>query len=234
MDAPRANLKTIKKLIGVSEKNGVKMLNIADTAGVSSPHKSTELIKEIKKITSLPLSVHFHNDLGLATANTLEALAAGAEQAHVTIAGIGERCGNAALEEVVVVAQELYGFKTNIKLVKLKETVNEISEILNLVLLNSKPVTGKNMFCHNNSLHITHPELFEAIKPELIGGKRTFLFGKHSGRSAIKKVLEIHDIKLSEQELHILVKKVKSLGEKRKGLTEKEVIKIAQSLQKDS
>ena len=225
MDAPRAKMKTIKKIVRVVEKNQIETLNIADTSGIASPQKSAELIKKVKAITPLPLSVHFHNDLGLATANTLEALAAGAEQAHVTVAGIGERCGNAALEEVVVAAEELYGFKTKIKLNKLKKVTDDILKILKTPLSDSKPVIGKNMFCHNNSLHITHPELFEAVKPKSIGGKRVFLFGKHSGKSAIKKTLEKHGVKVNETYLERLTKKIKYEGEKGKRFTEKELIK---------
>ena len=154
-----------------SVKRGAKRITIYDTNGSSDPFSIYNLIKQLKKGLRVPLFFHGHNDLGLATANSLAAVYAGADGLDVTINGLGDRAGNASLEQVVL---NLYvkGFDTRIVLRDLKKLSKTIEEESGIKVSKLAPVVGEKIFIHKSHSHLENPELFEAFDPELVGSKR--------------------------------------------------------------
>ena len=154
-----------------SVKRGAKRITIYDTNGSSDPFSIYDLIKQLKRGINVPLFFHGHNDLGLATANSLAAVYAGANGLDVTINGLGDRAGNASLEQVVL---NLYvkGFDTGIVLRDLKKLSKTIEEESGIKVSKLAPVVGEKIFIHKSPSHLENPELFEAFDPELVGSKR--------------------------------------------------------------
>lgn len=212
-DATRTDINFLKKIIS-EISNKVETINIPDTIGIMNPISMYNFIKKIKEFTKNNISVHCHNDFGLATANTLSGLIAGADEAQVTINGIGERSGNAALEEV---ASSVYGFLnsyTNIKMEKLYEISKYVSSKSNIMPQKNKAIIGENAFTHEAGIHvqgiINNPKTYEAINPELFNIKRKIVIGKHSGRYAIKYILEKKGIKATDDEINNILIKIKN------------------------
>ncbi|WP_423792360.1 (R)-citramalate synthase [Methanocaldococcus indicus] len=229
-DATRADINFLIKLFKEGEKVKADRVCVCDTVGVLTPQKSQELFKKICEEISLPVSVHCHNDFGLAVANTCSALISGAQQCHVTINGIGERAGNAALEEVVCAMKFLYGYDTNIKLEKLYEVSRVVARLMNLPVPPNKAIVGDNAFAHEAGIHvdglIKNTKTYEPISPEIVGNKRRIILGKHSGRKALKYKLELMGIKVSEEELNRIYEKIKTLGDLGKYITDHDLMVI--------
>jgi homocitrate synthase NifV len=154
-----------------SMKRGAKRITIYDTNGIFDPFTVYDLIKQLKKGLRVPLFFHGHNDLGLATANSLAAVYAGADGLDVTVNGLGDRAGNASLEQVVL---NLYikGFDTGIVLRDLRKLSKTIEEESGIKVFKLAPVVGEKIFIHKSPSHLENPELFEAFDPELVGSKR--------------------------------------------------------------
>ncbi len=204
-----------------------------DTVGIATPFKFYDMIKELREHLKVPIDVHCHNDFGLATANTYAAVLAGADEVQVTVNGIGERAGNAALEEVVAL---LYaeGFKTNIRMEYLVETSRLVERLTGVRLPPNKPIVGENAFSHESGIH-AHGVLKDArtfepgiITPEMVGHKRRIVIGKHAGRHQIKKILEDAGYVVDEESLTKIVEKVKELGDKGKKVTDLDLFTIAE------
>ncbi|MFQ5405937.1 MAG: 2-isopropylmalate synthase, partial [Candidatus Micrarchaeia archaeon] len=184
-DGSRADRGFLKSLFKQASIVGADRFCVCDTVGVLSPEKSFALFSDIKKtVGKKTLAVHCHNDLGLAVANTLNAIRGGATEFHATVNGVGERTGNAALEEVVVSLQELYGVKT-IKTQKLYELSSFAKALFNFPLSPNKPLVGENAFSHESGIHVDgilkNPKTYEGIPPETVGRQRKILVGKLSG-----------------------------------------------------
>lgn len=234
MDATRTELDFLKQVCKTVEEAGADRIDIPDTVGIMTPQSMYELISEIKKVVRIPISVHCHNDFGLAVANTLAGIEAGAAQAHVTVNGIGERAGNAALEEVVLALHLLYGKKTNIDTSKIYATSQMVKRLTGISLQPHKPVVGDNAFAHESGIHVKgvviDPTTFEPFKPELVGRVRKIVAGKHAGRHGIKTILEESGLTPTEEQLSEIVRRVKELGDKGKTVTDTDVIAIARSI----
>ena len=234
MDATRTELGFLKEVCKVSEEAGVDRIDIPDTVGIMTPRRMYELISELKKVVKVPISVHCHNDFGLAVANTLAGIEAGAEQAHVTVNGIGERAGNAALEEVVMALNLLYGKKTRIDTSKIYATSQIVRRLTGIHLQPHKPIVGDNAFAHESGIHVkgvvVDPRAFEPFKPELVGRVRKIVAGKHAGRHGVKTILEESGLKPSESQLAEILRRVKELGDKGKTVTDTDVLAIARSV----
>ncbi|MHA1410707.1 MAG: alpha-isopropylmalate synthase regulatory domain-containing protein, partial [Candidatus Odinarchaeia archaeon] len=177
------------------------------------------------------ISIHCHNDMGLAVANTLAAIEEGAIQPHCCVNGLGERAGNAALEELVVALKYMYGVKLNIEFSKIFETSQRISHITGIPLAPNKSIVGRNAFAHESGIHahgvIQSPLTYEPIMPEEIGAKRRIVAGKQSGGHGISKILDNLGIKYTDEQLKLIVEKIKGLGDKGLSLTEADVKTIA-------
>ncbi len=233
MDATRTEMDYLKRIYKAVEDAGVDIVNVPDTVGIATPFKFYDMIKELKDHLKVPIDVHCHNDFGLATANTYAAVLAGADEVQVTVNGIGERAGNAALEEVVAL---LYaeGFKTNVRMEYLVETSRLVERLTGVKLPPNKPIVGENAFSHESGIH-AHGVLKDArtfepgiITPEMVGHKRRIVIGKHAGRHQIKKMLEDAGYVVDEESLTKIVEKVKELGDKGKKVTDLDLFTIAE------
>ncbi len=198
-------------------EEGAERACVCDTAGVSTPEKMHDLISGLRDDISDPLAVHCHDDFGLATANTLTAIKAGAVEAHLTVNGIGERGGNAALEEVVVALSELYGFEAAINFHKIYETSKLVEEYSGSPIPPSKAIVGENSFAHEAGIHVDgilkDPSTYEPIDPHKIGRKRRFVVGKHSGKHAIKNKLMEEGIEATQEKIDKILKRIKDEGD---------------------
>jgi len=194
-DATRADLNYLYQIVKAVAEAGADRIDIPDTVGVMTPTRMKYLIKYILPAAQGKIvSVHCHNDFGLAVANSLAGIEAGAQQAHVTVNGIGERAGNAALEEVVAALEFLLNVRTGVNTKLLYETSLLVSKITGIPIPPNKPIVGANAFSHESGIHvhgvISNPFTYEPIRPEMVGQKRRIVLGKHSGRHGVEYALK--------------------------------------------
>ncbi|NPA84502.1 MAG: 2-isopropylmalate synthase [Crenarchaeota archaeon] len=194
-DATRADLQYLYQMVKAVAEAGADRIDIPDTVGVMTPTRMKYLIKYILPAAQGKIvSVHCHNDFGLAVANSIAGIEAGAKQAHVTVNGIGERAGNAALEEVVAALEFLLNVRTGVNTKLLYETSVLVSEITGIPIPPNKPIVGANAFSHESGIHvhgvISNPFTYEPIRPEMVGQKRRIVLGKHSGRHGVEYALK--------------------------------------------
>ena len=209
---------------------GATTINIPDTVGYAQPQEFYELIKfllaTVPNASKAVFSVHCHNDLGLAAANTLAALAAGARQAEVTLCGIGERAGNASLEEVVMALKTracLYNLETGVKGEQIYPSSRLLSMIIGQPIPPYKPIIGGNAFAHESGIHqagvLKCPETYEIMTPQSVGrAGNEMVLGKHSGRNAVKARLEELGFALTEEQVSQITEAVKQLADKKKNI----------------
>ena len=168
-------------------------LNVPDTVGCMIPKTTYELFKELKTVIKVPISTHCHNDFGLAVANSLAAVEAGAAQVHTAVNGLGERAGNAALEEVVTTLHVVYGYKTNVNTRLLYSTSRMVASLTGVSVQVNKAIVGENAFAHESGIHTRgvteQPLTFEPISPELVGRTRKLVAGKLAGTRGIQAEL---------------------------------------------
>ncbi|MCX8205078.1 MAG: 2-isopropylmalate synthase [Candidatus Nezhaarchaeota archaeon] len=233
-DATRTPFDFLVKVYRGVEAAGVDRINVPDTVGVMCPEAMKNLISRLRRHVRVPISVHCHNDLGLATANSLAAAVAGARQVQVTVNGLGERAGHASLEQVVVGLELLYGGSTGIK----KELITEVSRLVEKYSLvfnpPNYPIVGRNAFAHRSGIHvhgvIEEPACYEPFDPGLVGQARRIVFGKHSGKHGVRSFLEGLGIKVTEEQLSEIVVKIRELGEVKKALMDEDVFAIAEAV----
>ncbi len=234
MDATRTRMEFLKSICKAVEEVGADRINIPDTVGICTPLKMRNLIGELKSVVNVPLSVHCHNDFGMAVANSLAGVEGGASQIHVTINGIGERAGNAALEEVVMSLHLLYNYETGINTKLLYRASQLVRQLTGVPVQPNKAIVGENAFAHESGIHTrgvtVRPLTFEPIDPELVGRKRKLIAGKMAGRHGIKAELEEVGIKPTKEQLEMIVSKVKELGDKGKIVTDADLMAIARSI----
>jgi 2-isopropylmalate synthase len=234
MDATRTDLDFLKKVCLVAQENKVDRINIPDTVGVANPCSMRKLISELKKVVKVPISVHCHNDFGMAVANSLAGVEGGATQVHLTVNGLGERAGNAALEEVVMALHIVYKKKTGINTKLLYETSRLVSRLTDIPLQPNKAIVGENAFAHESGIHtkgvVARPETFEPLTPEMVGRKRKIVAGKHAGRQGLKAELETVGIHVTDDQLNEIFKRVKALGDKGKPVTDTDLFAIARAI----
>ncbi len=214
---------------------GAKTVNLPDTVGYAIPQEFFELVRYVKahtpNIDRAVLSVHCHNDLGLATANTLSAIAAGARQAEVTINGIGERAGNTSLEEVVmslVTRNNSLKLTTSIHAQYIYPTSRLVSMITGIIVQPNKAIVGANAFAHEAGIHqdgvLKNPMTYEIMKPETIGlSTNRLVLGKHSGRHALRSRLKDMGYDLSDEEINIVFTRFKELADKKKHVVDEDL-----------
>ena len=229
-DAGRSDIGFLKEIISATIEAGAGTINIPDTVGILMPSEVGERIKELYEFIGdrAIISVHNHNDLGLATANSLEAIKNGARQVECTINGLGERAGNAALEEIVMaikVRSDIFdSVETNINTKEIYPTSRLIASITGIEPQPNKAIVGKNAFAHESGIHqdgvLKHKKTYEIFSPEEIGldTKDTLVLGKHSGRAAFKSKLEKLGFSLSEDEINRAFEKFKELADKKKDI----------------
>jgi len=234
MDATRTDIEFLKRVCRAAEEAGADYINIPDTVGIMTPKSMERLIRELREVVKVPLSVHCHNDFGLAVANSLAGVEGGAAQVHVTVNGLGERAGNAALEEVVMGLHLLYNKRTGINTRLLYETSKIVSRLTGVVIQPNKAIVGENAFAHESGIHtrgvVVKPLTFEPFNPELVGRRRKLIAGKHAGRHGIKAELEEAGFQPTEEQLKEIVARVKELGDKGKTVTDADLFAIARTV----
>jgi len=234
-DGSRSDRDFLCKVFEAVIEAGAKTVNLPDTVGYAIPEEFSDLVRYVKahtpNIDKAVLSVHCHNDLGLATANTLSAITAGARQAEVTINGIGERAGNTSLEEVVmslVTRNNSLGLTTSIHTQHIHPTSRLVSMITGIMVQPNKAIVGANAFAHEAGIHqdgvLKNPMTYEIMKPETIGlSTNRLVLGKHSGRHALRSRLKSMGYDLSDEEVNLVFARFKELADKKKHVVDEDL-----------
>jgi 2-isopropylmalate synthase len=236
MDATRTDPDYLVEVCRTAAKAGATIINIPDTVGVISPSGMKTLMGRLAREVDCPLDVHCHNDFGLAVANTIAAVEAGASQVQVTINGLGERAGNADLAQTVMIMESIYGIDTGIRTERLVETSRLISRFSGLGIPPTQPVVGENVFSHESGIHtqgvLKCSETFEPgiMTPEMVGHRRRLTLGKHVGRHAVRQMLEDVHIAPDDPQLDAIVERVKAIANKGKRVTDADLYEIAESI----
>ncbi|MBE0427371.1 MAG: 2-isopropylmalate synthase [Nitrospirae bacterium] len=235
MDATRSDINYLCEVIEAVIDAGASTVNIPDTVGYSIPVEFGALIKsmreKIKNIDKAVISVHCHNDLGLATSNSLAAVLNGAGQIECTINGIGERAGNCSMEEVVMALRtrrDIFDADTNINTEEIMRTSRLVTKITGIYVQPNKAIVGANAFAHESGIHqdglLKEKSTYEIIKPESVGFHSTkLILGKHSGRHAFKSRLKELGYELSDEELNSVFEKFKRLADQKKDIFDEDI-----------
>ncbi len=237
-DSSRADMPSVIEIIEIAQGEGAYKFRYTDTVGVLNPLKTYENIKIIKdcgKFKNIMLEIHTHNDFGMASANSVAAITAGADSLSGSISGIGERAGNCALEEVIAYFNFIENQNIKFDFFKAKKLAKYIAKITGRRIPESKPVFGKNIFYHEAGIHtdgiIKNPVNYEAYLPESVGAKRKLLIGKHGGSSAIKHKLNKMGVQITDEDALKILSAVKAKsGKLRRCLTDKELLSIYKTL----
>jgi 2-isopropylmalate synthase len=234
-DACRSDPAFLVEVLAVAIESGATTLNIPDTVGYIMPAEYNELMRKLIRETPggdrVIWSVHCHNDLGMATANSLAGIQAGARQAEVTINGIGERAGNTALEEIVMALRtrpNLYYLDTNIDATQITRTSRMVSNYTGMLVQPNKAIVGVNAFSHEAGIHqdgiLKHQATYEIMTPETVGlPQSNLVLGKHSGRHAFRVRLEELGYELKEDDLNQAFQRFKELADKKKTVTDVDI-----------
>jgi len=237
-DAGRADLAFLAQMIEAVIKAGADVVNIPDTTGYCLPHlygkRIQYLFDHVSNIDKAIVSVHCHNDLGMATANTIEGLLHGARQAEVTINGIGERAGNTSLEEVAMILkthQDL-GFHTDIKSEKIYGISKLVSKMMRMPVQPNKAIVGSNAFAHSSGIHqdgfLKHAENYEIINPADVGvNSSSIVLTARSGRAALKHRLEVLGHKIEGQDLDIVYENFLIMADEKKQVNDQDLEVLA-------
>lgn len=230
-DATRSDRGFLIKVLKAAQEAGADRIDIPDTVGYATPEYISSLVQEVADNITVPISMHCHDDFGHAVANSLAGINGGASCAHVTINGIGERAGNASLEEFVMALHCLYNRRTNIKSELLYETSKFVSNTMGIIVQPNKAIIGENAFGHESGIHthgiINNPLTYEPISPELVGRKRWLQAGKHAGAHGIKAMLQDFGIKPTEEQLKEIVERQKTVADLGKSITTADLLSIS-------
>ena len=242
-DAARTDLDYMVDVVKAAIEAGATTINIPDTVGYAEPEEFGKRIKHIHdKLNSLIkknkviISVHCHNDLGVAVANSLEAIKNGATQIECTINGIGERAGNCSLEEVVMnlkTRKDFFkNFSTTINTKEIFKTSQLVSQLTGIQIQRNKAIVGQNAFAHEAGIHqhgvLSHKSTYEIMKPEEIGWIGTnIVIGKHSGKHAVESILKDRGYDLTKEQVNKVLSKLKELADKQKELMQEDIIAVA-------
>jgi len=241
-DAVRTDREFLFKIIEAVIDSGATVINIPDTVGYATPKEFGDLIRSI--INSVPnigkavLSIHCHNDLGLASSNSLTAIENGATQVECTINGIGERAGNAALEEIVMTLhtrRDIYDKKTGVKIREIYRTSRLLSHLTGIPVQPNKAIVGENAFAHEAGIHqhgiLKHNTTYEIITPQSVGVPSSRLvLGKHSGRHALARRYAELGINLSAEKLNNVYREFTNLADKKKIISDDDLIDFIQRI----
>lgn len=232
-DATRSDMDFMKEIIRAVEEAGADSVNIPDTVGVITPRAMEYIIRELKAEVKIPISVHCHNDLGLAVANTMAAVEGGATICHVCVNGIGERTGNAALEEVAVNLFANYGVET-VDMCKIGQTSKLVERVTGFNIAPNKCIVGRNAFAHESGIHVhgvmSNSLTYEPFKPEMVGVNRAIVIGKHSGAHSVQGRLDELGIKFPEDHMSELMAMIKKIAISGKMIDDAELIAIVDNI----
>jgi 2-isopropylmalate synthase len=237
-DATRSDLEYLCEVFAAAVEEGARTLNVPDTVGYTTPTEFREIVKAVRERVvgerDVTISVHCHNDLGLAVANSLAALDAGARQIECTVNGIGERAGNAALEEVVMalrVRADRLPYACGVRAEGLYPASQLLSEIIGFGVQPNKAVVGRNAFAHEAGIHqhgvLSNPLCYEIMTPESVGvPSNSIVLGKHSGRHALKQRYEALGFSLSAQETETAYRRFTELADRKKRVYDQDLLSL--------
>ncbi len=238
MDATRTEPDYLCRVVEIAIRAGATTINIPDTVGYAVPRESARIIEmlleRVPGADEITFATHCHNDLGMATANALAAVEAGARQIECTINGLGERAGNTALEEVVMalrVRHDALPFRTGVDSTRIIQISRRVAQVSGFAVQFNKAIVGKNAFAHESGIHqdgmLKNRENFEIMRPEDIGLTETNLvMGKHSGRAALRKKLEDLGFELSDNQLKDVFVRFKELADRKKEVFDEDLIAL--------
>ena len=213
-DASRADLAFLKRVVIVVEEAGGHRFRFADTLGVLDPFGTCDVFRELARETDIELEFHGHDDLGLATANTLASVRGGATHVSVCVLGLGERAGNAPLEEVVTGLGETLGRLTGVNLVQLPALATLVADAACRAIPENKPIVGSMVFSHESGIHVSgllrDPATYEALDPVRFGRERRIVLGKHSGRAALRSTLRSISLDCDYERMERLLAEVRA------------------------
>jgi 2-isopropylmalate synthase len=244
-DASRSDLDFLVKIIEKVIEAGATVINLPDTVGYTTPEEYGRMFKYVREnvpnIDKVTLSAHCHDDLGMAIANSLAAIENGVTQVEGTINGIGERAGNAALEELAValtIRNDKYPYSTNLHLKEIKRTSDLVRKLTGMTIAPNKAVVGQNAFAHESGIHqdgvLKHASTYEIITPELVGIQTNQLvLGKHSGRHAFKDKIKQLGFSLTDEKLLDAFNDFKALTDRKKEVTDEDLFTILTDIQTD-
>ena len=232
-DCTRADRGFLMQVLHAVVKEGVTTINLTDTVGYLMPQETVEFVRFVRdslKDGDVRLSMHCHNDLGVAVANTLCAVKAGADQVECTIGGIGERAGNAALEEVVMALRtrsEYFGCETGVQTKELYHANKLLFNVIDAEIPANKAIVGANAFAHEAGIHqhgvLSNPLTYEIMRPEDVGRHQNLVLGKHSGKAALGQRLEELGYQLDKAALHKIGEALKVLADRKKSITDRDI-----------
>ena len=235
-DATRTDIDFLKRIYSKAEECGADRVYIADTTGAITPQGIDYMVRELVKDINVNIALHCHNDFGLAVINSITGVLAGAKGISTTVNGIGERAGNASLEELIMALKILYGKDLGFKTKYIKELSDLVSKASGLPIPYNKPVVGNNVFRHESGIHvdavIEEPLCYEPYVPELVGQKRQLVLGKHSGCRAVRAKLNECELDVSNDELIEIVRQVKKQREEGKYINDKVFKEIVKNTKK--
>jgi len=238
MDATRTEHDYLCRVVEIAIKAGASTINIPDTVGYTAPRESADLIRMLKErvpgADDIIFATHCHNDLGMATANALAAVEAGARQIESTINGLGERAGNTALEEVVMalkVRNDIMPYQTGVDTTKIMQISRRVAQVSGFPVQFNKAIVGKNAFAHESGIHqdgmLKNPQNFEIMRPEDIGLAASSLpLGKHSGRAALKAKMKDLGYDLADNQLADVFVRFKELADRKKEVFDEDLIAL--------
>ncbi|MDT4896292.1 MAG: 2-isopropylmalate synthase [Acidobacteriota bacterium] len=237
-DATRSDVDYLCEVLAAAIEEGAAVINIPDTVGYTTPTEYAELIRTVRTRVvgerAVTISVHCHNDLGLAVANSLSAIEAGARQVECTVNGIGERAGNAALEEIVMamkVRADRLPMETNVRTEEIYPTSQLLSEIIGVAVQPNKAIVGRNAFAHEAGIHqhgvLNNPLCYEIMTPESVGvPANSIVLGKHSGRHALSKRYDELGCSLTPVELDLAYGRFTQLADKKKRIYDQDILSL--------
>jgi homocitrate synthase NifV len=213
-DASRADMDFVCAAVLAAEEAGATKFRFADTLGILDPFRTDAIFRRLRAVTDMDLEFHGHNDLGLATANTLASVRAGASHASVCVLGLGERAGNAALEEVVAGLTLIYSRRTGVDLSRLAPLAELVAAAAMRPIPAAKPIVGGAAFTHESGMHVSallkNPETYEAVDPHRFGRIHSFVLGKHSGRASVVNALAALDLTADHESAGLILGQVRA------------------------
>jgi len=233
-DATRTDFEFLVRVCNAAIEAGADRISFADTVGVMQPHEMAERVSALRaRLLPCKIDLHCHNDYGLALANAMAGIRAGADCIHTTVNGMGERAGIPDLAETILAFRNLEGVgKYN--LAPLMELSSLMERISGFFLAPNKPITGANAFSHKSGVHtngiLKDPRTYEPFDPALLGRERKIVIDKYTGKSAVGARLEEYGIQVSAAELEVIVSRIKSLGDERKQLFDSDILQIAEQV----
>ncbi|MGB5594192.1 MAG: homocitrate synthase [Crocosphaera sp.] len=230
-DSSRADESFLLDVARFAQELGASRFRFCDTVGILDPLTTAKKVGKLVKSLTIPIEMHTHNDFGLATANALAGLQAGAVSVNTTVNGLGERAGNAALEEMIMALKRLYEVDLSLDTSRLRELSQLVIKASGVALPPWKAIVGDNVFAHESGIHahgvLQNPQTYEPFSPDEVGWKRRLVVGKHSGRHLLTNLLSQHGVKLDHDESQVVLESVRHLSvQMKRSLTVEELLNL--------